>query len=169
MTPGWLGDSCNPHSSLSSDEEYVLTRNLGFDEQTYLNFLHNNAAVPDNRRYKFVLRGDTGWSARWAWRNDPPLTKSYDRAFRTLSTTEVRRLRAAVVGAAFQQTQLEGVFGTCHAEITALESCRAGRFHAVLRMCSEDAKPLYSLANELEAILSPGPWRTVVSGSKSLP
>lgn len=163
----WLGDSCNPRSGFSADEEYVLTRNLGFDEAAFLHSVHNNVAAPDSRRYKFVFRGDAGWTARWVWRNDGLMTKSPDREFRTLSTAEVRHLQEALAGAAFEQTPLEGTFGMCHAEITALESCRRGRFHAVLRMCSDDAKPMYLLADSLEAILRPGPWRPVAFGSKT--
>ena len=76
--------------------------------------------------------------------------KPFGVAQAALSADDVRDIRAAIRDAGFFEMPLGGVLGNCHSEITSLESCVGGRYHAAVRMCHGDGEGLLALAERIE-------------------
>ena len=135
----WLGRSCRNESTA---DRFVLSR---------------EDPGPFTLRRAYLRMDDRGGTAFYdAQPMSPNPEPRFGKAW-SLSAGQVERFRELLLKGGYYSMRPSGEQGFCHTEVTTLESCIAGRYYGVMRMCEtaslHPAMPLRHLADEIERLL----------------
>lgn len=162
LSSPWLADTCSARGQFP-DEMYVLARDDRLNQARWFEaYRRGTTPAMEARGYVIRMYGSRGsvTRARSNFKRKP-----FGVAQAELSADDVHDIRGAIRHAGFFEMPLGGILGNCHSEITSLESCVGGRYHAAVRMCHGDRAELLALADRVEQRLQKvGGWQPIATG-----